>query len=69
MPARLSCVLCNFDETGFSPEYLVTRSPVKYNDVKDFLEMNRDDQIAERTAIESYGEMLNILSNDDPITT
>lgn len=52
----------------FSPEGLATRSHAEYHDGEDLLEMVREDLIAERIAIESYGEMINYLGNDDPTT-
>ena len=52
----------------FSPEGLATRSHSEYHDGDDLLEMVREDLIAERIAIDSYGEMIKYLGNND-ITT
>lgn len=53
---------------NFSPEGLATRSHSEYHDGDDLLEMIREDLIAERIAIDSYGEMISYLGNDDPTT-
>lgn len=53
---------------NFSPEGLTTRSHSEYHDGDDLLEMIREDLIAERIAIDSYGEMISYLGNDDPTT-
>ena len=44
------------------------RSHSEYHDGDDLLEMIREDLIAERIAIDSYGEMISYLGNDDPTT-
>ena len=52
----------------FSPEGLATRSHSEYHDGDDLIEMIREDLIAERIAIDSYREMIQYLSNNDPTT-
>ena len=53
---------------NFSPEGLATRSHSEYHDGDDLIEMIREDLIAERIAIDSYREMIQYLSNNDPTT-
>lgn len=55
-------------EPNFSPEGLATRSHAEYVEGETLLEMIREDLIAERIAIDSYGEMVRYLANDDPTT-
>ena len=55
-------------EPNFSPEGLTTRAHAEYHDGTDLAEMVREDLIAERIAIESYGEMIRYIGNDDPTT-
>jgi bacterioferritin len=52
----------------FDPEGLATRSHAEYDDSADLLDMVREDLIAERIAIESYGEMVRWLGDKDPTT-
>ncbi|MDD5301793.1 MAG: ferritin-like domain-containing protein [Elusimicrobia bacterium] len=52
----------------FSPEGLATRSHSEYAEGKDLAEMIKEDLIAERIAIDSYGEMIRYIGNDDPTT-
>ena len=52
----------------FSPEGLATRSHSEYHDGDDLIEMIREDLIAERIAIDSYREMIQYLSNNNPTT-
>jgi bacterioferritin len=52
----------------FSPEGLATRSHAEYVEGETLLDMIREDLVAERTAIDSYGEMVRYLGNDDPTT-
>ncbi len=52
----------------FSPEGLATRSHSEYAEGKDLAEMIKEDLIAERVAIDSYGEMIRYVGNDDPTT-
>lgn len=52
----------------FSPEALATRSHAEYVEGKDLVEMIQEDLIAERIAIDSYGEIIRYIANDDPTT-
>jgi len=53
-------------EPNFNPEGLATRSHSEYVEGGSLLEMIREDLVAERVAIESYGEIVRYLGNDDP---
>jgi len=53
---------------NFSPEGLATRSHAEYAEGGDLAEMIKEDLIAERIAIESYGELIRFVGNDDPTT-
>lgn len=53
---------------NFSPEGLASRSHSEYVAGDSLLEMIREDLVAERIAIDSYGEMIRYLGNDDPTT-
>jgi bacterioferritin len=55
-------------EPDFSPQGLHTRSHSEYVEGTTLLEMIREDLVAERVAIESYGEIVRYLGNDDPTT-
>jgi bacterioferritin len=55
-------------EPNFNPEGLLTRSHAEYKEGKDLQEMLKEDLIAERIAIESYGEIVRFLGHDDPTT-
>ena len=52
----------------FSPEGLATRSHAEYVEGKDLAEMIQEDLIAERIAIDSYGEIIRYIANNDPTT-
>ncbi|PJA16470.1 MAG: bacterioferritin [Elusimicrobia bacterium CG_4_9_14_3_um_filter_62_55] len=52
----------------FSPEGLATRSHAEYVEGKDLSEMIKEDLIAERIAIDSYGEIIRYIANNDPTT-
>ncbi len=52
----------------FSPAGLATRSHSEYAEGNDLPEMIKEDLIAERIAIGSYGEIIRYLGNDDPTT-
>ena len=52
----------------FSPEGLASRSHAEYVEGETLLDMIREDLVAERIAIDSYGEMIRYLGNDDPTT-
>ena len=55
-------------DPDFAPEGLASRSHAEYGRAKDLREMMREDLIAERIAIESYGEMIRYIGDDDPTT-
>lgn len=55
-------------QPNFSPEGLTTRSHAEYKEGTDLIDMIKEDLIAERIAIDSYGEMIRYLANDDPTT-
>lgn len=55
-------------EPDYSPAGLVTRSHSEYVEGHDLNDMIREDLIAERIAIDSYGEMIRYLGNNDPTT-
>jgi len=51
---------------NYDPEGLATRSHSEYREGVSLVEMIREDLVAERIAIESYGDMIRFLANDDP---
>jgi bacterioferritin len=53
---------------NFSPEGLATRSHAEYVEGGTLQEMIREDLVAERIAIESYGEMIRYLGDRDVTT-
>jgi len=53
-------------EPNFSPEGLLTRSHAEYVEGETLVDMIKEDLVAERIAIDSYGEMIRYLGNDDP---
>jgi bacterioferritin len=55
-------------EPNFSPEGLSTRSHAEYVEGGTLIEMIKEDLVAERIAIDSYGEMIRYLGEDDPTT-
>ena len=55
-------------EPNFSPDGLATRSHAEYVEGTDLIDMIKEDLVAERIAIDSYGEMIRYLANDDPTT-
>ena len=55
-------------EPDLSPDELSSRSHSEYVEGKDLVGMIREDLIAERIAIESYGEMIRYVGDDDPTT-
>ncbi len=55
-------------EPNFSPEGLLTRSHAEYVEGNSLTEMIQEDLVAERIAIETYGEVIAWLGNDDPTT-
>jgi bacterioferritin len=55
-------------EPNFSPEGLASRSHSEYVEGTTLIDMLKEDLVAERIAIESYGEIVRYLGNDDPTT-
>jgi bacterioferritin len=55
-------------EPNFNPEGLSSRSHSEYVEGTTLLDMIREDLVAERVAIDSYGEIVRYLGNDDPTT-
>ena len=53
---------------NFSPDGLTTRSHAEYVEGHDLIDMIKEDLVAERIAIDSYGEMIRYLGNNDPTT-
>jgi bacterioferritin len=51
---------------NYNPEGLATRSHSEYKEGVSLVDMIREDLVAERIAIESYGDMIRFLGNDDP---
>ena len=51
---------------NYDPEGLAARSHSEYREGVSLVEMIREDLVAERIAIESYGDMIRFLGNDDP---
>ena len=52
-------------EPDFSPEGLATRSHSEYKEGKTLVDMIQEDLVAERIAIESYGEIVRFLGDRD----
>ena len=52
----------------FSPDTLTTRSHSKYDDSADLKAMVKANLIAERIAVESYRQMINLIGELDPTT-
>jgi bacterioferritin len=55
-------------EPHFDPDGLTSRSHAEYVEGKTLVDMIREDLVAERIAIDSYGEMIRYIGNDDPTT-
>jgi bacterioferritin len=53
---------------NFSPEGLATRSHSEYVEGETLVEMIKEDLVAERVAIDSYGDMVRYIGNDDSTT-
>jgi len=53
---------------NFSPEGLLTRSHAEYVEGASLVDMIKENLVAERIAIDSYGEMVRYLANNDPTT-
>jgi bacterioferritin len=52
----------------FNPSGLASRSHSEYVDTEGLTEMIQENLVAERIAIESYGEMIRYIGNSDPTT-
>ena len=55
-------------EPDFSPDGLVSRSHSEYAPGTDLVDMIKEDIVAERVAIDSYGEMVRYIGDGDPTT-
>jgi bacterioferritin len=55
-------------EPDFNPRTLAERSHAEYVEGDSLVEMMKEDLIAERIAIESYGEIIRYVGDDDPTT-
>ena len=55
-------------EPNFDPDGLTDRSHSEYVEGSSLVDMIREDLVAERIAIESYGEIVRFLGADDPTT-
>jgi bacterioferritin len=55
-------------EPNFSPEGLTSRSHAEYVEGDTLVDMIQEDLVAERIAIESYGEMIRYIGDGDPTT-
>jgi bacterioferritin len=53
---------------NFEPEGLTGRSHSEYVEGESLVEMIKEDLVAERIAIDSYGEMIRYIGEDDPTT-
>jgi bacterioferritin len=53
---------------NLNPEGLLTRSHSEYVEGESLVDMLKEDLVAERIAIDSYGEMVRYIGNDDPTT-
>jgi bacterioferritin len=51
-----------------NPAGLITRSHSEYVEGESLIDMIKEDLVAERVAIESYGEIIRYVGNDDPTT-
>ena len=55
-------------EPDFNPEGLATRSHAQYVEGTSLIDMIKEDLVAERIAIDSYGEMIRYIGDNDPTT-
>jgi len=55
-------------EPDFSPDGLATRSHAEYVEGENLIDMIKEDLVAERIAIDSYGEMISYIGDKDPTT-
>jgi bacterioferritin len=53
---------------NLSPDGLLTRSHSEYVEGGSLVDMIKEDLVAERIAIDSYGEMIRYVGDDDPTT-
>jgi bacterioferritin len=53
---------------NFNPDGILQRSHAEYVEGKTLVDMIREDLVAERIAIESYGEMVRYFGTNDPTT-
>jgi bacterioferritin len=53
---------------NFSPDGLLSRSHAEYVEGSSLADMIKEDLVAERIAIDSYGEMIRFIGDDDPTT-
>jgi bacterioferritin len=53
---------------NFSPEGMLTRSHSEYKEGESLVDMIKEDLIAERIAIDSYGDIVRYLGHDDVTT-
>lgn len=53
---------------NFNPEGLASRAHSQYDESRSLLDMVKEDLIAERIAIETYGSIVRYLGEDDPTT-
>jgi bacterioferritin len=55
-------------EPDFSPDSLTDRSYVAYDDSSDLDAMIKANQTAERVVVRSYGQIIRLIGDKDPIT-
>ena len=55
-------------EPNLDPSSLRERSHAEYDDAQDLQEMLKKDLVAERVAIETYRQMINLIGDKDPTT-
>ncbi|ALV06880.1 ferritin-like domain-containing protein [Roseateles depolymerans] len=55
-------------EPDFNPDSLTKRSHAEYDDSDDLKAMVRANLVAERVAVESYRQMINLIGDKDPTT-
>lgn len=55
-------------EPDFAPDRLAQRSHADYDDSKDLTHMLRANLVAERVAVETYRQMIDLIGDKDPTT-
>jgi bacterioferritin len=55
-------------EPDFAPDHLTQRSHADYDDSKDLRDMLRANLVAERVAVETYRQMIELIGDKDPTT-